>query len=405
MTASGPPGRALAGGDAAPEFRLLCLALRGPLAPADLQALRDALAAGPDWTRLIAGARRHMVEPLLLAGLRAGDASQVPPDVLADLRRRSAAAAQRTLAQIAEIDALSRAFTQRGVRFLVLKGVALSAQLYGDAGRRGGRDIDLLVEPDRHADAHAVVTEAGYRPRIDQLSARQTEEYRRRIKDVEYIHAVTQAHVELHDRLTDNEHLLACDFDALWRERETVQAGGTAVPTLPRRQLALYLLAHGAGHAWERLRWLVDLADLLRAPGAVDAALEQADTAGLGPAMLHALALAHGWLGLDVAERHLARARASARVRRLDRILTRLYAGEGWHEQPSRGTRQALARYSVWARLYRLSLKSGWRYRTTQAMREWFTPADWNTLPLPDALFWLYPLLRPAGWLVRRWRR
>ena len=46
-----------------------------------------------------------------------------------------------------------------------------------------------------------------------------------------------------------------------------------------------------------------------------------------------------------------------------------------------------------------------WRYRADQARREWFTPADWNTLRLPDALFWLYPLLRPVGWLVRRWRR
>jgi putative nucleotidyltransferase-like protein len=403
VSASDPPGLALARGDAASDFELFCLALRRR--PDPEEALRRALAAGPNWTRLVAGARRHLVEPLLLAGLRAGDARRVPPDVLAELRRRSAADARRTLAQIADIDALSRAFGRRGVRFLVLKGVALSAQLYGDAGRRGGRDIDLLIEPDGFAGAHAVMTEAGYRRRIDQLSARQTEEYRRRIKDVEYVHAVTQAHIELHYRLTDNEHLLACDFEALWREREMVQAGGAAIPTLPRRRLALYLLAHGAAHAWERLRWLVDLAELLREPGAVDAALEAADAAGLGPAMLHALALAHDWLGLGVAERHLVRARASARVRRLDRILMHLYAGEAWHEQPSHGTRQALARYSVWARLYRFSLKPGWRYWTTQAMREWFTPADWSTLPLPDAMFRLYPLLRPAGWLVRRWRR
>ena len=28
-----------------------------------------------------------------------------------------------------------------------------------------------------------------------------------------------------------------------------------------------------------------------------------------------------------------------------------------------------------------------------------------DTVRLPDALFWLYPLLRPVGWLVRRWQR
>src|SRR5262249_29886615 len=84
---------------------------------------------------------------------------------------------------------------------------------------------------------------------------------------------------------------------------------------LSRRALVLYLCVHGAGHAWERLRWLVDLAALLRAPGSADAALADADAAGLGAAMLHALTLAHDWLGLAVDQAHLARARASAPVR------------------------------------------------------------------------------------------
>ena len=42
---------------------------------------------------------------------------------------------------------------------------------------------------------------------------------------------------------------------------------------------------------------------------------------------------------------------------------------------------------------------------TIEARREWFTPADWDTVRLPDGLFFLYPLVRPVGWLVRRWRR
>jgi hypothetical protein len=405
VTASDPPGLGLGNREATPEFRLFCLALRRPLCAEDAEALRRAVAVAPDWSRLLAGARRHLVEPLLLAGLRACGATQAAPDVVAELHRRSMAAARRTLVQIAEIESLSRAFAQGGIRFLVLKGVALSAQLYGDAALRGGRDIDLLVEPDRFADADAVLSDALYRRAIDGLSARQSAEYRRWIKDVEYVHTVTRSRIELHVRLTDNINLLACDFEELWRQRETVRAGETAIPTLPRPPLALYLCAHGAAHAWERMRWLVDLAELLREPGAVDAALEMADAAGLGPAMLHAVFLAHDWLGLDVAARHLARARASAEVRRLDRILAHLYAAEAWHEQPRGGSRRALARYSVWARLYRLSLKSDWRYRATQVSREWFTPADWDTARLPDALFRLYPLVRPLGWLMRRWRR
>jgi hypothetical protein len=401
-----PAGLAFGHGkDLTPEFRLFCLALRRPQRAEDVEALRRALSAAPDWPCLIAGARRHLVAPLLLAGLQACGSTRVPAGIIAELHRQSVAEVRRTLAQIVEIGSLSRAFSRAGIRFLVLKGVALSAQLHDDPKVRGGRDVDLLVDPDRFADADAILLESTYCRSIDALSPRQDAEYRRWIKDVEYVHAVTGVRIELHCRLTDNANLLACEFELLWSEREEMSVGGTSIATLPRDRLALYLCAHGAAHAWERLRWLADLAVLLQEPGRTDAALEAAEAVGLGPAMLHAVVLAHGWLGLLVADRHIARARASARVRRLDRILAHLYAGATWHEMPRRGSWRALARYSLWARLYRLALKSDWRYRATQAMREWFTPADWATLRLPDALFWLYPFVRPAGWLMRRWRR
>ena len=50
------------------------------------------------------------------------------------------------------------------------------------------------------------------------------------------------------------------------------------------------------------------------------------------------------------------------------------------------------------------ALKAEWRYWRHQALREFITPADWHAVRLPDRLFWLFPLVRPIGWLVRRRR-
>jgi Uncharacterised nucleotidyltransferase len=391
--------------DLAPEFRLFCLAVRSPQRIEHAAALRDAIEAAPNWACVIDGAQRHLLAAQLLAGLRTCGSAQLPGAAIAELRRQTLAATRRSLAQIAEIGKLLRAFAAAGVRVLALKGVVLSTQLYGDASARGAHDIDLLVDPDRMVQADAVLLEAGYRRAVGALSARQSATYQRWIKEFQYIHAATGGSVELHHRLCDNPYLLAWDFDTLWDERDQVRVGDTVIPTLPAKRLSLYLCVHSAGHAWERLRWLVDLAALLREPGRVDAAIETAEAAGLAPAMLHAMIMAHDWLDLPVDDRHLVRARAQAQVRRLDRIAAHLYAGPAWHEMPRRDSWPGLLRYSLWARLYRLSLKPDWRYRADQARREWFTPADWNTVRLPDALFWLYPLLRPMGWLVRRWRR
>jgi hypothetical protein len=321
---------------------------------------------------------------------------------MAALQRLANAAARRSLAQTAELRRLNALFEAAGIRVLALKGVVLSAQLEGDNGTRGARDLDLLVDPGCFTAAKELLIQHGYHGTGAARSPRQEAAHHYWTKDVEFLNPVSGVAVELHHRLTDNQHLLAFDFDSLWRERELVALGATTIATLPRRWLALYLCVHGAGHAWERLRWLADLAAALRVPEAIEGAVASAAAAGLLSPMLHALLLAHDWLGLTVPPDTLAKARASRAVARLDHILAPLFAGEAWHQRPQRGTFAARMRYSVWQRLYRLSLKSDSRFRARQALRELVSPSDWATIPLPDPLFFLYPLVRPVGWLFRR---
>jgi Uncharacterised nucleotidyltransferase len=201
--------------------------------------------------------------------------------------------------------------------------------------------------------------------------------------------------------LTANPHLLPGEFDAIWSDHETVRVGQTVIATLSRHCLALYLCAHGAGHGWERLRWLTDLAAVLREPADVDAALTAAAAAGLGPAMLQTVALARDWLGLSVADNILTAAAANPQVARLDRILAHFFAGSGRGLRSSPNPWERARHFSLWLWLYSLSLKSDWRYRAHELAAGWICPADWQVMRLPDALLWLYPLLRPVGWVRR----
>jgi hypothetical protein len=120
--------------------------------------------------------------------------------------------------------------------------------------------------------------------------------------------------------------------------------------------------------------------------------------------MLYALVLAHDWLGLPVEKRHLARPRADRRVARLDRLLAHSY-GAVWHRMPRSGSVAALLRYSLWSRLHTYALKSDWLYWGRQVQRDFVMPADWEALRLRDRLFWLFPLMQPVGWVLRRWQR
>jgi hypothetical protein len=384
--------------DLGPEFRLFCLALRRPQSADDIRQMRSLAGEVKDWKTIVLGAQRHRVASLVQAGLRTCDCPQLPSYVSDELHRLSRANARRSLARIAEVGRLGRLFADAGIRVLVLKGEVLSVQLYGEAGWRTARDIDLLVDPDQFLQARAVLAEAGYRQHSNFRSPRQDAAYLRSIKELEFFHAVTGGLVELHHRLTANPHLYPAEFASLWDEREEVHLGDWPVATLSRHRLPLYLCVHGADHGWARLQWLMDFAGAIRQSQSVDTLVEAADKAGLRCVFLHALALSHQWLGLPIENRLLVDHGNSAQGKRLDWLLGRLCTATDWYDA---APKRAL-RYALWERLYRLSLKSDWRYRASQVKQDWFCPADWDAVPLPQALSWLYPFVRPWGWLIRR---
>jgi hypothetical protein len=388
--------------DLGPEFRFFCLALRRPQTPDDLREMRRLAAVIEHWDFIVRGARRHRVGALVLGGLQTCNSPATPASVVAALRRLSVASVRRNLVQGAEIGRLCRLLAEAGVRALALKGVALSAQLYGEPVRRDARDIDLLVDPNQLAQAAAVISHAGYRRGQNSASPRQSAAYLRWIKEYEFFHEETGGLVELHHRLTDNPNLLCFEFPALWNEREEVRLGGdTLIATMSRQRLPLYLCVHGGDHGWARLHWLVDFSAALSQAQKTATLVETADAYGLGWSFLHALLLAHDWLGLPVEENLLARCRHSGKIRRREWLMRRLYSPANWCEMAPKGSWSRAMRNSLWERLYRFSLKSDWRYRASQLRREWFSPADREAVPLPDGLSWLYPLLRPWGWLIR----
>ena len=180
---------------------------------------------------------------------------------------------------------------------------------------------------------------------------------------MKYSHSENRTLVELHYRLVDNEALLNYEFDELWSDREILKVGGVDVAVMGRRHLPTYLCVHGAAHAWERLCWLIDLAAALPSPTAVTEAIEFACARGIAVPMLHAILLAHRWLGLSVTESELARAKNCRKVARLEALLARSYGAKTWYRSPARGSIEGFLRYSFWLRCFAFSLTPGWQYR------------------------------------------
>src|SRR5262249_50312999 len=76
-------------------------------------------------------------------------------------------------------------------------------------------------------------------------------------------HPVKEISVELHWELSPKYLPFSPDFRRLRERMVPAYPGGQRVMTLSPEDLLVYLSAHGAKHAWERVSWIADVAGLI----------------------------------------------------------------------------------------------------------------------------------------------
>lgn len=366
-----------------PELRLLLHLTRSALGndpgpTPDLAAVR--------WPQFAAAIDRHRLGPLLHRHAAAHVAALCPPSVTAHCQHAATVALRRALAQTAELVRLTDALAAADVSTFTVKGVALAQQLHGHVAARTASDVDLVVSPDDVARADAVLqTLRLRRTRPDfPLTPRQLRAYLSVKPEFEYIGDAAGFRVELLWRL---EGLASAP-------RVTpVALGGREFRTLTLEDHALYLLQHGARHAWFRLFWLVDIARLL-ARSDLDWSQLHARTRATRTerGFFQGIALAVELLGAP--RPATLRARADARLcaearRQLERTPPR-------DEPLAEWTRQLL---------YRVRLAEGAEAKRAVLAPHVFTPQNWAVWRLPDRWFWLYYPATPLLWLWRFIRR
>jgi len=223
------------------EFRLLLALLRGTAAavPGDL-----------DWGRFLRLVDHHRVALRL-----EHDGAALPPEVAAALTRDRRDAAARSLLQAAELARVARLLDGAGLSWMALKGPAFGRLLHGAAGRRGARDLDILVRPEGAPAARALLLSAGYAP-----AAHQPAGFHEGL-----VHAGAGILLELHTDLFDEPRLFPLSLFRPFEHAATAEVAGTPVRTLALEPALVYAAVHGAKHFWRRLFWLLDIADAARA--------------------------------------------------------------------------------------------------------------------------------------------
>jgi hypothetical protein len=367
--------------------------------PADRRsdAIRAAAARTIDWPRFLGVVRRHQVVGLVNEGLTRAKVD-APPEIAREISVEAAMLVRENLAQARESLRLQRLFDDADLPVLFLKGASLAVLAFRNLGLRAGKDIDLLISDATLSAATALLLRVGYRrfdpPNISESQLRMLMPLR---KDIGFVHQVTGLRIELHWRLFLNPHAMS-DASIMAEPRVVLVARSAGLRTLGEEDLFAYLCVHGALHWWNRLKWLADINALLVAATEenIKRLVGAAEARGAGLATAQALLLCRDIFGMPVPQQLLATFNNSATVRWLKATALNAISG-GRGEKDPHDIRFGTTRGS----LSTLLVSQSWRYRLAEMNLQLTNHTDVLTVPLPERLRFLYPLLRLPLWLRR----
>ena len=238
---------------------LLCLA-RVELDEAGRERARALLHDDVDWTRFLALAARHGLAPLMHRHLAQLDSARTPKPVLVALWARHEETRRRNAALAEDLESIVEQLDSAGIAAIPYKGPALALRAYRDLALREFGDLDILVRRSDVLRARDALRPLGYRPHYLITPAQEEALLRsRRLYDFPLVDAARGRCVELHWRPDPEFDVMPLEDNDWWARR-----------SISSDELCLALCLHGTKHFWCSLRWLVDVAELVRREPAID---------------------------------------------------------------------------------------------------------------------------------------
>lgn len=173
----------------------------------------------------------------------------------------------RAMQRIGAFLDISKTLDKENIWFLTLKGPLLSQHIYGDPTYRDFRDFDILIKPEDINRTLQIFKKEGYQyPEFEWPESEKKQQITLHfINQVELVHEETAVMFEVHWKLFSTRITNWKTVQKLFHENlETVEFGGLRLNRLSLEFELFYLIVHGGVHAWFRLKWLVDIHEILK---------------------------------------------------------------------------------------------------------------------------------------------
>lgn len=374
------------------EF-LVCLAL--PSLPESRLKRAKALAQdGLDWSYLLTAAAFHGVVPAFMKHVKAHFETDVPGEVISQFNVRMKQIATQNLALVGTFLRFYRELEKQGVKSAIFKGPALALLAYNDLFLREFGDVDVFVDKKDVKTTQKQLLTLGYKPlpeRDPPLSESffQSDRFLSVTTEHTFARQFPTGVIDVHWEVQPS-HLLPLTSTEVLANTVDISLEGRAVRTIEPNLLFVVLTAHASKHAWDRLIWICDIAQLLDNYRDLDwrRVYDFADRLNVSEMVTLGLLLSNRFFDAKLPSIALER-----KTKTLDSLVEDVVHNLPAMKLEGEGLMVRYCRFSA-------TLLSGAQAKFRFLAREFLQPTvpDLLRLKLPEPLFFLYFALHPL-WL------
>ena len=361
------------------EFKLMLSCCRVIPGNKELKQREDAFIETIDEDDFWALVLRHRIYPIVWFNLQRE--ARLSLGLKEKLKQFSENNQRHALQSLLMQHRLQKVLDEQGFKGFFLKGVTLSELYYDDPGIRHVMDLDCWVEESAIGHATEWLYNEDYVsvPDIRTLNAKQLDFIKKTDHDLQFIAEKPglPSIIELH-----------------WKLRGPL-GGFNLNPDSPMNEVDnfLYLCAHGTEHGWFRLKWLFDLPQIIdRVAFDWVQVRERSIVLDCLDHLEITMMVLESYLNEPIPPAIMNQFNPSTYTSQLSYIHGAIASASVFNDNDA--NRLAYLRY-----MRSLSRK---KINWVLILKYLTSPKDWEMLPLPSSLFFLYFPLRPFLFLWRR---
>ncbi|MDI6645230.1 MAG: nucleotidyltransferase family protein, partial [Methanobacteriaceae archaeon] len=308
-----------------------------------------------------------------------------PDDILGELKDYFNGNVRKNLLLTSELINILELLKKSDIGAISYKGPVLAHSAYGNISLRDFRDIDILIDKSDAVNVKRLMISNGYELYLpisikDYLYLKLDSEYR-------FFNRKTGVMIEINWDFEGIFISFPMDPKFLFNELTKFHFNGMEIEELSPENQILMLSIHNAKHDWNRLLWICDISEFLKSYTNLNWSkiLKNAKKIGIKRILLINLFLAKDLFQLNLPNEVLNELESDSKALEITNDIKRRLLIEN----------KSLNLFEKF--IFDIKKRDKIRYGLKDSFSGLFKPsyADFQLLPLPENLFFLYYLIRP----------